>query len=159
MNLQYGELRPTNGWDRFVSLGHHSKFQQVSRLGIVTAQPNCGVEQMMYSAGRPSRWALAHISSSLINLLLSVVQTIAAMLITSEHGSRTLWLSVCVRTMNIEINDLWPPHLACWFILRLPRIISKVKVTGQSLRRKTGAGQLLVRPTLVEKQTWIGSHK
>jgi len=39
-------------------------------------------------------------------MLLSVVQTIAAMLITSEHGSRTLWLSVCVRTMNIEINDL-----------------------------------------------------
>jgi len=22
MSLQYGELRPTNGWDRFVSLGH-----------------------------------------------------------------------------------------------------------------------------------------
>jgi len=22
MSLQYGELRPTSGWDRFVSLGH-----------------------------------------------------------------------------------------------------------------------------------------
>jgi len=37
MSLQYGELRPTNGWDRFGSLGHPSKFQRVSRLGFVTA--------------------------------------------------------------------------------------------------------------------------
>jgi len=45
MCLQYGELRLTSGWDRFVSLGHPSKFQRVSRLGSITAQPNCGVEQ------------------------------------------------------------------------------------------------------------------
>jgi len=45
MSLQYGELRPTSGSDRFVSLGHPSKFQRVSRLGSVTAQPECGVEQ------------------------------------------------------------------------------------------------------------------
>ena len=38
MSSQYGELRPTNGWDRFRSLRHHSKFQRVSRLGSVTAQ-------------------------------------------------------------------------------------------------------------------------
>jgi len=44
-----------------------------SRLGSVTArhsssgrEPNCGVQQRashIYAAGRPSRWALAHISS------------------------------------------------------------------------------------------------
>jgi len=52
MSSQYGELRPTSGWDRFRCLGHPSKFQWVSRLGFVTArhsgsgrQPNCGVEQ------------------------------------------------------------------------------------------------------------------
>jgi len=33
MSLQYGELQLSSGWDRFVSLGHPSKFQQVSRLG------------------------------------------------------------------------------------------------------------------------------
>ena len=38
MSLQYSECRPTNGWDRFGSLGHPSKFQWVSRLGLVTAQ-------------------------------------------------------------------------------------------------------------------------
>jgi len=48
MSLQYGELRPTNGWDRLVSLGHLNKFQRVSCLGFVTAptslnrdQPRC----------------------------------------------------------------------------------------------------------------------
>ena len=37
MSSQYGELGPTNGWDRFGSLGHPSKFQRVSCLAFVTA--------------------------------------------------------------------------------------------------------------------------
>jgi len=54
-------------------LGHPCKFQRVSRLGSVTArhsssgrQPNFAAlsrGRHLYSAGRPSRWALAHISS------------------------------------------------------------------------------------------------
>jgi len=32
MSPQYGELRPTTSWDRFGSLGHPSKFQQVLRI-------------------------------------------------------------------------------------------------------------------------------
>jgi len=52
-------------------LGHPSKFQRVSRLGSVTArhsssgrQPNFAAlnrGRQLYSAGRPSRSALAHI--------------------------------------------------------------------------------------------------
>jgi len=71
VSLQCGELRPTNGWDRFGSLGQPSKFQPVSRLGSVTGrhsssgrQPNfvaLNRGRHLYSAGRPSRWALAHI--------------------------------------------------------------------------------------------------
>ena len=38
MSSQYGELRPTSGWDRLDSLGHPCKFQRVSRLGSVTAR-------------------------------------------------------------------------------------------------------------------------
>ena len=38
MFSQYGELRPTSGWDRLTGLGHHCKFQLVSRLGSVTAR-------------------------------------------------------------------------------------------------------------------------
>jgi len=48
MSTQYGELRPTDGWDWFGSMGHTSKFQRVSRLVFVAAatsrtggQPNC----------------------------------------------------------------------------------------------------------------------
>ena len=37
MSSQYGDLRPINGWDRFVILGHLRKFQRVLRLGFVTA--------------------------------------------------------------------------------------------------------------------------
>ena len=36
MSSQYGELRPTSGWDRLTSLGYPCKFQLVSRLGSVT---------------------------------------------------------------------------------------------------------------------------
>ena len=52
-------------------MGHSSKFQEVSRLGSVTArhsssgrQPNFTAlnrGRHLYSAGRPSRWTLAHI--------------------------------------------------------------------------------------------------
>ena len=38
MSPQYGELRPTSGWDRFVSLGHPSYFQRFPRVGSVTAR-------------------------------------------------------------------------------------------------------------------------
>ena len=74
MSPQYGELRHTSGWDRFGSLGHPSYFQWLPRLGSVTARQSSSERQPNYaalnrarhqcSAGRPSRWALAHISSS-----------------------------------------------------------------------------------------------
>ena len=38
MSPQYGELRPTNGWDRLTSLGYPCKLQLVLRLGSVTAR-------------------------------------------------------------------------------------------------------------------------
>ena len=74
MSPQYGELRPTSGWDRLTSLGYPCKFQLVSHLGMqryCTAsssgrQPNFAALNRghhLYSAGRPSGWALAHISS------------------------------------------------------------------------------------------------
>jgi len=65
MSLQYGELRPTSDWDRFVSLGAS---QQIS-TGLASWQRYCTAklrrwtERYLCSAGRPSRWALAHISS------------------------------------------------------------------------------------------------
>jgi len=82
MSPQYGELRPTTGWDRSGSLGHPCKFQRVSRLGSITArncssgrQPNVTTLNRghhLYSAGRPSRWALAHISSCICVLRIII---------------------------------------------------------------------------------------
>ena len=37
MSSQFGELRPTSGWDRLASLGHPSKFRWVSLIGFFTA--------------------------------------------------------------------------------------------------------------------------
>jgi len=55
---QYGGHRPTDSWDRFGSLGYHSKFQRVSRLGLVTAatsltgdQPNLARRLVVSLAG------------------------------------------------------------------------------------------------------------
>ena len=57
--------RPTSGWDRFVSLGHPANFDGFRVLTALlhsqTAALNRG--RHLYLAGRPSRWALAHISS------------------------------------------------------------------------------------------------
>jgi len=71
MSPEYGELRPTSGWDLLASLRHPCKFQRVSRLGSVTVrhsssgrQPNFAAlnrGRHLYLEGRPSRWALAHI--------------------------------------------------------------------------------------------------
>jgi len=38
MTPQYGEVRPTSGWDRFGSLGHPRYFQRLPRLGSVTVR-------------------------------------------------------------------------------------------------------------------------
>jgi len=50
---QYGELWPTNGWDRLAGLGHPSKFKRVSHLGFVTAATS-------FTGGQPNfAWCLA----------------------------------------------------------------------------------------------------
>jgi len=74
MSTQYDEVQHTIGWDRFGCLEHPCKFQRVSRLGSVTTrhssigcQPNFAAlnrERHLYSARRPSCWALAHILHS-----------------------------------------------------------------------------------------------
>jgi len=59
-------------------LGHPCKFQRVSHLGSVTArhsssgrQPNIAAlnrGRQLYSAGQPSRWALAYILVFIFNI-------------------------------------------------------------------------------------------
>ena len=64
------------------SMGHPCKFQRLSRLGSVTAwhcssghQPNfvaLNRGRHLYLAGWPSRWALAHISSCICIMCITV---------------------------------------------------------------------------------------
>jgi len=85
-------------------LGHPCKFQWVSRLGSVTAwhsstgrKPNLAAlnrGRHLYSAGWPSRWALAHISSSFYLFTFAtnvwhwkfVTADITAVFVNNQHG-------------------------------------------------------------------------
>jgi len=62
MSPQYGELRPTSGWDHFVSLGHPANFNGFRILAALLHSHTEALNRRrhLYSAGRPS--ALAHIS-------------------------------------------------------------------------------------------------
>jgi len=72
MSPQYGELWPSSGWDRSGSLGTPANFNGFRVLAaLLHSTLVVGVSQTaafnrgrhLYSAGRPSHWALAHISS------------------------------------------------------------------------------------------------
>jgi len=102
MSAQHGELRPTSGWDRFGSLGHPSYFQRLPRLGSVTARHVVvGVSQTLRrwtegamhlcSAGRPSRWALAHISSCDLFFDSQPYRTTTMMVVAVFFHRATLW--------------------------------------------------------------------
>jgi len=80
MSSQYGELQPTNGLDRFVSLGHPIKFQQVSCLGVITTatsltrgQPNFARCLAVSLAGTPYFCLFYKFEISLINYFSSTV--------------------------------------------------------------------------------------
>jgi len=57
MSSQYGELRPTNGWDQLASLGHPSKFKWVSHLGFVTAATSLNGSQPNFAQCLAISWA------------------------------------------------------------------------------------------------------
>jgi len=50
-------LRPTSGWDRFVILGHPSKFQRVSHFGFVTAATSLKGSQPNFARCLAISWA------------------------------------------------------------------------------------------------------
>jgi len=109
MSLQYGELRPTSGRELFESLRHPCKFQRVYRLVSVTAQHSSSGRQTnfaalnkwrhLYSAGRPSRSTLAHISSF-------IICTFPALLYTH----RSLWctsIALVTSTKEVMLSSLF----------------------------------------------------
>jgi len=124
MSPQYGELRPTSGSDRSGCLRHPCKFQWVSRLGSVTAsssgrQPNFaalnrGCHSHLCSAGRPSRWALAHILVSSFHFHVVYVNLIEVFKITHFNGFCyhryhwiLFWAAIC-KTVRRTPSDRCP---------------------------------------------------
>ena len=117
MSPQYGELRPTNGWDRLVSLGHPSKFQRVSRLGFVTAptslyggQPNFArclavswagtLYRPIYFRGFLPLTEFCRVQNSICVVLRSFI--LSALL----HGSRAVDVSQTLRRWDTELSLL-----------------------------------------------------
>jgi len=83
---------------------------------------------------------LIHIRLITLNVLFALLfwlSTFQAVLVTSsvvrvEQSVQCVCL--CVRTTTVELHELWPRHLPCWFILTIYGPLSQVKVIGQSLR-------------------------
>jgi len=93
ISLQYGELRHTSGWDRFVSLGHPCKFQRVSRLGRVSArhssigrQPNFAAlnrGRHLYSAGGHH---VGHWPTFLVAWCIDAIETLTGLLVVTANN-------------------------------------------------------------------------
>jgi len=131
MSSQYGQLRPTSGWDLLASLGHPTTFQWVSRLGSVTARHSSIGRQPifaalnrgrhLYPAGRLSRWALAHI---LISLWYCTITCEAIAMTDSMQGCLFLhndrfrrnlarWRSLALLTfLIVKIYTIWKSKMA-----------------------------------------------
>jgi len=92
---QYGELRPTNGWDWFGSLGHPNKFQRVSRLPFVTAAMSTKLCTMF---GRLMGWYTMY---ELSGILLGATFTLCPSLAFSHIGSVT----ACTAFMVVGVSE------------------------------------------------------
>jgi len=96
MCLQYGELRPTSGWDWLVSLGHPSKFQWFSRRGFITAPTSLNGGRSNFARVLAVCWAgtlyihfRRHLPLS--GILLRAVFTLHPSLAFSYIGRVTAW--------------------------------------------------------------------
>jgi len=111
MFSQYGELRPTSGWDRLASLGHTSKFQQVSRLGLVTAPTSLNeVNQTLHDVWPSMGWYTVYIFGGLApNRILSGAKfTLRPSLAFSYIGNVTARHSRSGRQLNFAAFSMLP---------------------------------------------------
>ena len=106
---QYGELRPTSGWDRLAGYRHPSKFQRLSRVAFVTAatsvngsQPNfarclavscADIDYLYIFGGCCPVTEFCQVQNSLCVLQVLHSLRLAALL----HGTRALGASQTLR--------------------------------------------------------------
>ena len=92
MSSQCGELWPTSSWDRLASLGHASKFQQVSCFGFITALlRRCSTEstKLCTMFGRLLGWYIIYTFSCPLTEFCHVQNSPHVQLLRSPIGSVT----------------------------------------------------------------------
>jgi len=136
MTLQCDELRPTSGWDHFVSLGRPSKFQRVSRLGFVTAATSLNGSQPNFARC----------------LAVSCAATLYI------HFWRLLPRNGILPSAKFS---LLPPSLAlCWGVWGTPANFNGFCILAALLHgtRAVGASQTLQRWSQGATYIWQGDH-
>jgi len=153
VSSQYGELQPTDGWDRFVSLGHPSKFSQVSRIGVITAATSLSGGQPNFARCLAVSWAgtlYIHfrrflprkriLSAAKFTLRPSLALCYMAALL---HGTQAVGVNqVCGVVQGMELRNFRrgrhlysagrPSHLASAHILVYKEINSCIKTASES---------------------------
>jgi len=115
MLSQYGELRPTNGWDRLASLGHPRKFQRVLRFGFVTVPE---INRSLHDV-RPSPWLVyLYFGGSYPLTAFYQVQNSLCVQVLRSPGSgynhvSSVCLSKCRFTFSFESILSETPNSAC----------------------------------------------
>ena len=129
---QYSQHRPTNGWDRFGSLGHPSKFQWVSHLGFVKAKFHYAI---WFEAGRRQvrSWLATSLKpvcdqfrTSYLNgiwLLLHQRHSVEVTKLCTVFGRLLGWYTICTFLGALAPNRILPgakftlrPSLAFFYI-------------------------------------------
>jgi len=127
----YGALRPINGWDQFRSLGHPSRFQQVSRLGFITAAMSLAAGQPNFARCLSVFWAgtlYVYLWGLLPRdgILPGAKFTLRLSLAFSYIGSVTAWHSSSGRQPNFAA---WPRNGITELLRRTPPIFSWAATT------------------------------
>ena len=132
MSPQYGELPPANGWDRFGSLGHPSKFQRVSHLAFVTAAMSLtdGGQQTLHDVW-PSAGLVYHIyiygGSCFLTEFCQVQNSFCVQVLRSPvlagllHGPEQ-WASATKLCGTVQRMKFWNFRSASFFLQTAPPI-------------------------------------
>ena len=105
MSPQYGELRHTNGSDRFTSFGHPTKYKRASCLGFVTAAE---ANQTLHNLWPSPWWYTIYTllgSTAPDGILPGAKLTLRPNLALSYIGNVTAWHSSSARQ----------PNFAAWY--------------------------------------------
>jgi len=123
MSPQYGELRPTNSWDRFVSLGHPSKFQWVLRLAFIAAATSLTRGQPNFACCLAVSWAgtlyihFRGLSRNFSRCKIDFTSN-SCVLVYRQHYCTALqqrtWAKLCSVVQEME---LWNFHRGCYLYL------------------------------------------